>query len=345
MNLKKITVHDGVGMRQATVDAARYSVFDAFVPQLAGVLALPSGRDSQEVLSFMVSQLAYTESQVYERQYQPLQYEQFLPLDFSAGEHATSIRYEIVDHVGRGRRMSGKANDIPKVDVAYAQREYPVALGGIGYDYTLEEMRQTAFLRRPLSSARLMAAMDAYQRHMNDVGLYGEATSNFTGLFNNANVPQGNAPTGTWGTATPDQILADINTLIENIWNNTQFNDLPTDIIMAPGALSKLASTPRSANSDTTILKFIKENNIAKLDRGIDINFTAGYGLNTAGVGSTRRMMGYVKNPTYVKMHIPMPLRFLAPQLKGYGVDVPGEYKYAGVEVARPKSAYYMDNI
>jgi hypothetical protein len=344
MEQKKITVFDGIATRQVAVDADRFSTFDNAKHVLSNLVAV-QGRDANEVLSFLVSQLAYTESTVYERQYQPLQYEKFLPLDFSAGEYATSIRYEIMDYVGQGRRISGKAQDVPKVDVAYAQREYPVALGGIGYDYTQEELRQTAFLRRPLSSARLMAAMEAYQRHMNQVGLYGESASNFTGLFNNAGVPQGNAPSGTWGSATPDQILADINTLIENIWNNTQFNDMPTDIVMAPNALSKIANTARATSSDTTILKFIKENNIAKLERGVDINFSAGYGLNTAGVGSTRRMMGYVKSPLYVKMHIPMPLRFLAPQLKGYGIDIPGEYKYAGVEIARPKSAYYMDNI
>jgi hypothetical protein len=38
-------------------------------------------------------------------------------------------------------------------------------------------------------------------------------------------------------------------------------------------------------------------------------------------------------------------LRFLAPQLVGLGVQVPGEYKYSGVEIRYPKSAYYMDNI
>ena len=179
---------------------------------------------------------------------------------------------------------------------------------------------------------------------MNDVGLYGE-TGGLTGLYNNASVPQGNAPTGTWGGATPANILKDINALIQNVWTNTAYNDQITHIVMAPGALAYIAATPRSDNSDKTILQYVKENNIAKTEKGVDIVFQAGYGLDTAGSGATRRMMGYVKSEQRLVMHIPLPLRFLAPQMTAYLVEVPGEYKYSGVEFRYPKSAYYMDAI
>ena len=63
------------------------------------------------------------------------------------------------------------------------------------------------------------------------------------------------------------------------------------------------------------------------------------------GVGSTHRMMGYVKSDQRLVMHVPLPLRFLAPQLTALLIEVPGEYKYSGVEFRYPKSAYYMDGI
>lgn len=345
MPLKKIQLGDG---RIVTVDEARFAQFDAIRPGLNNIIgdSSPIGaRDAQEAMAFLVSQLAYTENTVFERQYQPMQYEQLLPVSFEAGEWADSIRYEIYDYAGRGKRTSGKGKDINLVDVAYADKSFPVLYGDIGYDYTQEELRRTAFLRRPISERKLAAAIDGYRRHMNDVGLFGETSSGITGLFNNASVPQGNAPTGGWGVATPDNILADINALIQNVWTNTAYNDQVTDIVIAPGAFSTISFKPRSTTSDTTILNFIKQNNIAKVQRGVDINFTPGYGLDTAGAGSTRRMVGYVKSDTRLVMHIPLPLRFLAPQLVGLSVQVPGEYKYSGVEFRYPKSAYYMDNI
>lgn len=342
----KITLGDG---RVVEVDDGRHAAFDALKADLALKLTPPDGRvigrDAGEAMAFLVSQLAYTESQTFERQYQPMQYEQLIPISFEAGEWADSIRYEIYDYAGRGKRSSGRGRDINLVDVAWADKSMPVVNGNIGYDYTSEELRRTAYLRRPIPTAKLNGAMDGYQRHMNDVGLYGE--SELEGLFNSSIVPSANAPTGAWGgdTTTMAQALADVNKGIQLVWQNTAFNDLPTDCLIAPTAFNYLATTPRSDNSDKTILQYVKENNLAKVQSGIDINFQPGYGLDTAGINATRRMMFYVKSPLRLIMHIPLPLRFLAPQLQGLSVEVPGEYKYSGVEFRYPKSAYYMDGI
>lgn len=349
MKLKKIVV-DGI---EVEVDEARYAALEvlrtdpAMARKILGDGGLFVGRDAQEALAFMVSQLAYTEGQVFERQYTPMQYEQLIPISYEAGEWADSIRYEVYDYAGRGKRSSGKGRDINLVDVAYADKSFPVVNGNIGYDFTTEELRRTAFLRRPISERKMVAAVDGFRRHMNDVGLFGSSVDALTGLFNNALVPQGNAPVGAWqtGPKTPAQILSDINALINLVWTNSAFNDFPTDIVMAPTSFAYIAVTPRSDNSDKTILQYVMENNIAKVQSGKTINFTAGFGLDTAGSGSTKRMMAYVKSDQRVVMHIPMPLRFLAPQLLGLTVQVPGEYKYSGVEFRYPKSAYYMDNL
>src|SRR5581483_256348 len=165
-----IAVGDG-RMVEADLNDARLAAFD-------GLAADPAFRanvaDSQEALAFITSQLAYTEAQMFERMYTPMQYEQFIPISTEAGEWADSVRYEIYDYVGRGKRASGKGDDINLVDVAYSDGSMPVKLGNIGYDYSTEELRRTAFLRRPISERRLAAAIEAYRRHMNEVALFGE---------------------------------------------------------------------------------------------------------------------------------------------------------------------------
>lgn len=350
--MRKFKVVDSLGKAiESALDEQRVNEFSMARDHLARVLTstdqMFAGRDAQEALSFLVSQLAYTEAEAFGRMYQPMQYEQLIPISFEAGEWSDTIRYEIYDYAGRGKRTSGKGKDINLVEAAYADKTMPVMYGNIGYDYTAEELRRTAYLRRPINSIRLQAAIEGFKRHMNDVGLNGESSSNITGLFNNASVPQGNAPVGAWqtGPKTSDQILSDINTLIQNVWSNTAYNDMPTDIVMAPTSYAYIASTPRASGSDMTILQFVRKNNVAMEDRGLNINFVPGYGLDTAGAGSTKRMMAYVKAPTRLIMHIPMSLRFLAPQPKGLSIEIPGEYKYSGVEFRYPKSAYYMDNL
>lgn len=345
--LKNIVLGDG---RTVQVEESRYNDFDR-LRQLAPYIIGTEGKDASEAMAFIVSQLTYTEATTFNRLYTPLQYEQLIPITNEAGEWAESIRYEIYDYAGNGKRTSGKGKDLNLVDTAYADKVFPVVNGDIGYDYTTEELRRTAFLRKPVPERKLAAAIDGYRRHMNSVGLYGE--QNLSGLFNNANVPHGNAPNGAWlttqaglaSTTGPGNILFDLNSLITGVWNTTNFNDQITDVVIAPQRYAYIASTPRSPNSDKTILQYLKENNIAKVEKGININFVAGFGLDTGGAGGTARMLGYVKSDMRLVMHIPLPLRFLAPQLRGLAVEIPGEYKYSGVEWRYPSSAYYMDGI
>lgn len=337
-----------LGDRRVAVDADSYARFHAFGAQLAPRLAdgARNARDAGEGLAFVISQLAYTESNVYSRQYTPMQYETLVPVSSEAGEWAQSIRYEIEDHQGRGKRSNGKGRDINLVSVAYGAKDFGVFNGDIGYDYNMEELRVTAFLRRPVSESKQVAAVEGYRRHMNQVALLGEPESNITGLFNSTLVPQGNAPTGNWSTsATPQQMLRDLNAGIMQVWTQTNFNEMVTDVVIAPTAYGLLTSLPRSDNSDKTVLSYLLENNIAKMQRDIDLNIQPGYGLDTAGIGGTKRAVYYVNNPLKLKMHIPLPLRFLAPQMIGLAVQVPGEYKYSGVTFYYPKSAYYQDGL
>jgi hypothetical protein len=345
MELKKIQIGD----QMVDVDAARYAAFESTLRNPAFLQNL-TGRDANEALSFVVSQLAYTESQVFEKLYLPMQYEELLPISHEAGEWADSIRFETYDAAGQGKKSSGSGRDINLVNVQYGEVNWGVSLGNIGYEYNTEELRRTAYLRRPIPERKMAAAVEGYQRHMNAVGLYGEVESNFTGLFNNPFVPRANAPNGAWMTtnaANPDKIRQDINSIIRLIWKNTQYNDMPDTIAIAPDQFGFISETPLSPTypAGGTILEWVRKNNVAKSERNIDINFTPAYGLDTAGNTGNARMMAYVKNPNRLVFHIPMALRFLAPQLLGLAVQVPGEYKYSGVEFRYVKSAAYYDGI
>lgn len=333
---------------QADVDDNRYASFDYFFrthPDLlgngaGGQYGKPTARDAVEAQAFAVSQLAYIEPGVFERQYVPLMYEKLLggTISYAAGEWAQSVEYQLVDYVGMGKRMSPAANDMPFADVAYARISHPVAYGGEGYYYSQEDIRTSAYLQRPLSNEKLLAANNGFRRHMNVVALSGEAGSNFTGLFNNGSVTAANRPSGAvWDAATADTIIADITAGLVAVQTATVNNDFPTKIALPISSFALLLK-PRSTNSDSTILEFIK-----RIYPNLEI--TAVYELGTAGAGGTKRMVFYNPNNQNIIFHIPMPIKFLAPQMDVLRVVVPGEYKYAGLEIRRPPTAYYMDGI
>jgi len=339
-----ILTFDGVSRNVAD---HRFAQIDSGMRQIPAAILQAAGMptvDSTELLGFMVSQLAFTEAGVYERLHQPRQYQQFIPVSFAAGEWAETIRYEMSDYAGKGKRHSGKGRDIPRVDVQYSDKSAPVVAGAIGYDYSMDELRKSAYLRRPLDQGRASAAMNVYEEHMNVVGLLGEAESGLTGLYNNSTIPVANLVGGTWSTKTPEEILADVNAQINQIWVQSNFTEMPDTILLPPTQYTLIASTPRSSTSDLTILQYVLMNNIAK-HRGVDLKIMPAFDLGGAGVGATDRMLTYTKREDKLVFHIPLPLRFLAPQLEGLDVLIPGEYKYSGVEVRYPKSALYTDGL
>ncbi|WP_175689691.1 DUF2184 domain-containing protein [Burkholderia anthina] len=298
--------------------------------------------DSEPGLAFLTSQLEYLETTVYEKKREPLDYEALIPISTEAGAYAESITYRMKDFAGRGKRHSGQGGDVPRVEVFYDTKTVPVVGSAIGYGYTFAELRTAAALQQSLDSDRQETAFKAWRAHMNQVGLYGE--EELTGLFNCPQVPQSSAGIDLM-TATPGQALEFINDQISQVWTTTRRNSVVDTVTMPGKVLARLSSTPRSDNSDTTILEFIRQNNISKTERNIDITFRAAADLETAGKGKTSRMMFYEKTRENIVFHIPMALMFHAPEQRGLEMLVNGEYRYSGVEFRYPKTALYVDDV
>jgi hypothetical protein len=331
--------------QQQAFDALGRAVAAAILPHASSAGFHVFGADAGEAVAFTVSQLAYTESQVWERLYLPMQCEEFVPITSEGGPAVDTIRYEIVDYTGQAAPNPGLGTDVPYADMVVGEKIFKVKGAAVGYRYTHQELLAAALLRKPVPTGRQEAAIRTYQRDVNNVALYGSTVLNLPGFFQHPSVGSGNAPTGNWLTsATPDQILSDVNVGINAVWVNTNYNSMTTHVVMPAAVYNKLASTPRSTYSDMTILQYLQENNIAKQRKGTNVVFAPGFGLETAGAGSSKRTIFYEKSESNLKMHITQPLSFLAPQLFGLEIRVPGTFRYSGVEWRYPKTGYYMDN-
>ncbi len=362
MGTRKVVVADTIGsIKQVEVDEDRHAVFDGMLnaqfrtnPMMFGtpsdiqslVGRKPSAKDATEALAFTVSQLAYTEQQLMTRYYLPPQGFDFVPVSYEAGPYATSVRYEIEDQVGNARWASSRANDAPRTDVGYAAREFQIAHGTTGYGYSQQELRTTAFLRRPLPDRRLMAAINDVRRFQSEVLLLGSTEKNFTGLYNNALVAHATSPSAAiWsGTATVAQILSDFGFGMYTAWTQSAQNVVPNRVIIPKLAYQYLSTTPASPTIPTvTILDYLLKNNLCNQKRGVQLRIEAGYDNATAGASGVPRTVFYDDTPDTLVGHIPMPLQFLAPEFRGLNVEVSGEWRQSGVEVKRITNMYYMD--
>lgn len=308
---------------------------------------MPNFMDAQAALAFVVSQTSHIETQVNETIYPDIQYPSLIPVDTSAHPFAKSVTYYSSDKFGAAGWINGNSGDIPLVGVERAKHETQVHMAGVGYGYGWEEIEQAAMLGMPLSAELAMASRRAYEEFVDNVALNGDATKGFEGLIANSAVTADSALTGDWdgGTTTEDQILADINEVLMDTHSGTNYTSIADTLLLPYEEYALLANT-RLGDTTITILQFILQHNVYTATTGQPLTIRAIRGLSTAGAGGTKRMVAYRRSPQVLKLHIPMPHRFLPAYNKTpLYVEVPGVFRLGGLDIRRPKEVRYKDGI
>ncbi|WP_343711902.1 major capsid family protein [Inquilinus sp.] len=316
--------------------------------------------DAQQALGYLISQVSHIEATAYEVQYPDIQYPNLVPVDSSANPWAKSVTFFSTDKAGVADWFHHQALDIPKADVERSQFEHPIEMAAIGYGYTSEELGQAMMIPGlNLSADRATAAIRAYEEFMDGVALRGVPpsgnTKGWTGLINDPNVTAGNVANDgaggggnstKWVDKTPTQIIRDVNALLTGIYTTSLTVEMADTLLLPVAQLDYIATMPRSDLTETTILEFLRQNNTYTAVTGRPLTIRAVRGLEVAGAGNTARMVAYRRDPQVVKLHLPMPHRFLAPWQRGPLLfDVPGIFRTGGVEIRRPKAFRYGDGI
>lgn len=310
--------------------------------------------DAQAGLGFVVSQTAHIEPQVYEIKFTQIQYQDLLAgcIDTSANPFAKTVTYYSHENFGGAKWMNGDSDDVPYGSDERSKFETQVYTAARGYSYGWEEVNQAAMLGISLDSLRAVGARRAYEELVDGVALTGDTAKGFQGLFNNSSVTAATVATGATSGATlwsgklvyPDEILKDVNDALTGIQTATS-NVILGDTVLLPYARFNTVASSRLPNTETTILKFLKENNVYTAQTGQPLTIKGVRGLDTAGSGSTARMIAFRRSPEVMKLHLPMPLRFLPVQIDGLKYKVPGVFRVGGLDIRLPKEVIYKDGL
>lgn len=304
----------------------------------------------QQAMSFLVSQLTYIEPTVYRIQYPELLYPKLIPVDTTGDEWAKSITFFSVDMVGRADWFNSAANDVPLADITREKHEVGIEMAAIGYRYNVEELAQSMKLSINLGTERAAAARRAYEEFVNNVALYGDTRKGWAGLTNSTVIPIITVSGGTWATkagatTTAMLIAADVNGALTNVWASSLTVEL-ADTLLLPLQQMTLLANVQVPNTTMNVLEWISKNNMYTQQTGQQLTILGLRGLDTAGSGGTGRMIAYRRNPEVLKLHVPMPHRFIQVWQRGPLVfDVPGIFRLGGVEIRRPGAMRYVDGI
>lgn len=310
--------------------------------------------DAQQVaMSFLIRQASLIEPTVYAMRYQEIQYASLIPVDTSAPEWIQSVTYFSMDGVGQAQWFHGNANDVPKVELTREKFETGVSMAAIGYGYTLEELGTAQLLGMNLSADKATLARRVAEEKIDQIAFGGDALKGFTGLVNASTPTATTAPADGTGSATtfasktPDQILRDINGQLTGIFTGTLGAEIADTLLLPYSVLLDLSTRRIDAVNQTTILEWVERNNIYTRTTGQPLTIRGVFGyLDMAGASSTKRMVAYRRSPEVLKMHLPMPFRFLpAWQTGPMKFDIPGIFRVGGVDIRRPKAVRYLDGI
>lgn len=299
----------------------------------------------QAALGFAIKQTTHVEREVNETVYPDIQYPALVPVDTSAHPFAKSITYFSSDKFGAAKWINGNADDVPQAGTELAKHETAVHMAGIGYGWGYEEINQAQMMGINLPNNDALAARRAYEEMVDRVALTGDTVKGFEGLINNTAVTASAVATGDWATATEDEILADVNALLLGVGTDTQFSAMADTLLLPYAKLNTLATT-RLGDTQGTILTFLQKHNTYTAMTGRPLMIRAIRGLDTAGASNVARMVAYRRDPQVLKLHIPMPHRFLPLYQQGpLNFVVPGVFRLGGLDIRKPKEVRYGDGI
>lgn len=295
-------------------------------------------------MGFYISQLANLESKIYEAKYANINFAEMVPVKTDIPEWADSWDYISYDAVTLGKFIGSSADDLPSVALSANKSSVPIGYAGNSFDYSLDELRKTQQLRIPVDATKGRAAFRGSQEHSQRVAYFGDSARGMTGMFNNPNLSLDNS-TVWWPTATGQEIVDDLNSLLVEVWINSANTHLPNAIAIDSQRYATISSRRMDTGTDTTILQFFMKNNLFTTTTDQPLRVFPRLQLLGAGVGGADRMMAYELNDDNLGMCNPIPWRALAPQMVGLNIKVPCEYKISGVEFRYPFSGAYRDHL
>lgn len=319
-------IKDASDVPQAILDAAGYAGFDV--------------NDASETMVF-ARQLETVKNRVYEKKYAELKGRQFVPFSAEGGDASEFMTYRIWDSYTMAQLVTNYATDFPMVSASASEVTVKYHDIGLSYGYSIKDLRQAARAGVPLSDKLAMAARRGIELGIDDAVAVGIPQVKTFGLTNNPNVPILTVTTGTWASATGEQMLDDLNNIVTQMFANTLELFTPDTMLMSTNAFRKISTKLLSAansSGDTVLTAFLRQNPGMKV-----ASWTK---LNTANAtGDNGRIVAYKRDSEVLEFEMGKEFEVFPPEQRGLMLTHACMARFAGVSVHHPLGVCYVDNI
>lgn len=248
--------------------------------------------------------------------------------------------------------ISKDATAISGVGLDIGKTAQNLNLWGKEVKYTLPELESAKKLGRPVDAQKYDAMKLAWQMEVDQLVYIGDTLGGgygFTGLANNASVAVSNVATGSggstlWSTKTPDEILADVNTLLTATYIASGTAIVPDELRLPPVQWSYLVSQKVSNAGNVSILEFLRANSMCNAANGRPLNIQPVKWLTGRGVAGANRMFCYTKDKDRVRYPL-VPLQRTPIEFRGIYQITTYFGRMGQMELVYPETIAYADGI
>lgn len=311
--------------------------------------------DAATDTAFLSRQLLYIDPTKYQVKYPDVRWRDLVPVKTDVPSGADSFSTEMFDEISdSGNTAAGAGANADGEDysdsASMTEIQGSETIGKIrplikAYGYSLQDLRKAAFGGVPLDVMKAQATRRAMERRMDYLACVGDARypsgdSRKTGLANDPNLSattKGTQASGTtWATATADEILADVTSMWNKVFNGTKGTHMPNAFYVGTSGFGILKTKRLDSFNRITVAQYILET--LPIDR-----IEHWPRLNTAGASSKERILMGELNRENFEFVLSQDFEQFAPQLRGLMYLVYCHMRSGGYAMRRPLSWTYMD--
>ncbi len=245
--------------------------------------------------------------------------------------------------------ISAETTVLPGVDVNGNKIMTPIRALARELSYTEIELQRSQLTGQPIDVQKVNALNTLYQMNTDQMVYIGDTIVGATGLVNSALVTADTVATGMngsklWSEKTPDEILADVNSLITAQWSASAFAVCAEKLLLPPANFSYIASQKVSSAGNVSILNFLKANCISLSINGKELDIQPVKWLTGRGPDSANRMVVYTNKMDRVRFPM-VPIQRYTAYYSGIRFAAPYIYAFGEVEFVYPETVRYGDGI
>lgn len=279
---------------------------------------------------------------------------EFIPINTSIPEGATSYALRVVNRYGKGKFINKDGSNVDTSTASVSKMVFGVEYAGIQPEWSLQELRESLFTGVSLSSETLEAGTQGALNHIQDIAFLGDGDVGFEGLLNNSEVPHflGTIPNFALPATTEEAMRQFVVDVITDMGQATEeliyehFGHVPLKFVLPTVAYDRLANSPLGTDANKTIMAFLRTNNPWTERTGQPVMFESLTRCKDAGEnGDLGRVVVYPMTNRILEMAIPIMPRVITTQQDGYNIKAPMEYSMSGVNVKRFSMMRYADGV